>query len=155
MQTKYDALMGQAIRYQGIAPERLQLIVSLASAVGRVTRQCATTLADFQLPEGQFIALLLLRHYGSLKPSDIAEKAGLTRSGITSVLDSLEARDLIQRHHQRDDRRSWLIDITETGSLLLDELLPHHLTGLLQLTAKFDDEDVQSLQRLLSKLLSD
>lgn len=155
MLSKYEALLGQTVHYPAISPDRIRLIIELVNVVGRLTQQCTANLAQFQLPEGQFITLLLLRHFGQLKPSELADKAGLTRSGITTVLDGLEGRDLIRRHHQQDDRRSWHIEITEAGNAVLDELLPGHLEWLSRLTAKFDEVDAQHLHALLVKLSAD
>ncbi|MDK2126679.1 MarR family winged helix-turn-helix transcriptional regulator [Parachitinimonas caeni] len=155
MLSKYEALLGQTAHFPSINPSRVRLIVDLVNAVSRITQQCAANLSDFQLPEGQFVTLLLLRHFGQLKPSELADKAGLTRSGITTVLDGLEARQLIRRHHQQDDRRSWHIEMTESGNQILDEVLPLHLEWLARLTAKFDESDSEQLESLIRKLSAD
>ena len=59
-----------------------------------------------------------------LEPSMIAERVLITTGSMTSVLDTLEKRGLIQRMPHPDDRRKLLIDITPAAQQILDELLP-------------------------------
>jgi DNA-binding MarR family transcriptional regulator len=59
-----------------------------------------------------------------LEPSMIAERVLITTGSMTSVLDTLEKRRLIQRMPHPDDRRKLLIDITPAAQAILDELLP-------------------------------
>jgi DNA-binding MarR family transcriptional regulator len=59
-----------------------------------------------------------------LEPSVIAERVLITTGTMTSVLDTLEKRGLIQRMPHPDDRRKILVDITPDAQAILDELLP-------------------------------
>ena len=54
----------------------------------------------------------------------IAERVLITTGSMTSVLDTLEKRGLIQRMPHPDDRRKLLVDITPDAQAILDELLP-------------------------------
>lgn len=59
-----------------------------------------------------------------LEPSVIAERVLITTGTMTSVLDTLEKRELIQRMPHPDDRRKLLVEITPQAQAILDELLP-------------------------------
>ena len=59
-----------------------------------------------------------------LEPSVIAERLLVTTGTMTSVLDTLERRGLIQRMPHPDDRRKLLVDITPDAQAIVDELLP-------------------------------
>ena len=59
-----------------------------------------------------------------LEPSVIAERVLVTTGTMTSVLDTLEKRGLVQRMPHPDDRRKLLVDITPDAQAILDELLP-------------------------------
>jgi len=59
-----------------------------------------------------------------LEPSVIAERLMVTTGSMTSLLDNLEKRGLVQRLRHPDDRRKLLIDITPDAQAIVDELLP-------------------------------
>ena len=59
-----------------------------------------------------------------LEPSVIAERVLITTGSMTSMLDTLEKRGLIQRMPHPDDRRKLFVDITPDAQAIVDELLP-------------------------------
>jgi DNA-binding MarR family transcriptional regulator len=61
---------------------------------------------------------------GSLRPSVIAERMMVTRPTITGVLDSLEARGLLERRPAAVDGRSREVSLTEAGRAAADRLVP-------------------------------
>jgi MarR family transcriptional regulator, 2-MHQ and catechol-resistance regulon repressor len=59
-----------------------------------------------------------------LRMSDLAAQTALSTSGLTRVVDRLEARGLVQRIACPGDRRSWLVEITDVGRERLDADVP-------------------------------
>jgi DNA-binding MarR family transcriptional regulator len=59
-----------------------------------------------------------------LEPSVIAERVLITTGSMTSLLDTLERRGLVQRMPHPADRRKLLVDITPDAQAILDQLLP-------------------------------
>jgi DNA-binding MarR family transcriptional regulator len=59
-----------------------------------------------------------------LEPTVIAAQLLTTSGSMTSLLDTLEKRGLLQRTPHPDDRRKLLVRITPTAEAMLDELLP-------------------------------
>jgi DNA-binding MarR family transcriptional regulator len=59
-----------------------------------------------------------------LEPSVIAERLIITTGSMTSMLNTLEGRGLVQRLPHPDDRRKLLISITPRGTAIIDQLLP-------------------------------
>jgi DNA-binding MarR family transcriptional regulator len=68
------------------------------------------------------LALGLLRDLGPLTPSEMGERLIVTRATVTGVVDSLERRGLVERHAHPDDRRSSIIEITEEGRGILQQV---------------------------------
>ncbi len=60
----------------------------------------------------------------SLNCSEIAERTLITKGGITSILDRLEARGLIKRIPSRDDRRSILVRLSPKGVAFFRKIYP-------------------------------
>ena len=60
----------------------------------------------------------------SLTPAQLAEEIHLTRSAMTSNLDSLERKGYLSRSAHPDDRRSVIISLAGKGIELCEEILP-------------------------------
>jgi DNA-binding MarR family transcriptional regulator len=59
-----------------------------------------------------------------LTPSEIGERLFKSSATMTSTLDALEQRGWIRRQPNPEDRRSLLIEITQEGRAVTDQLLP-------------------------------
>ena len=59
-----------------------------------------------------------------ITPSLIAERAVVSSASATSVLDTLEKRELLVRRPHPDDRRKLVIDLTDAGREVIDQFLP-------------------------------
>jgi len=114
----------------------------------------ATTrhLAGVNLTVGQFGVLETLYHLGPLCQRDIGKK--LLRSGgnITTVVDNLVKRDLVERHPHPDDRRYWQVDLTEAGRALIAEVFPQHVAGVTARLAPLAAAEQDQLRSLCRKL---
>ena len=112
------------------------------------------SLQPYGLSLGRFTLLItLLREDGHrLKPSALAERAGVTRATVTGLLDGLEARGVVRRTAHPEDRRSLLVELTPEGLLFMTEMLPEHTERVAQLMSAVDDKDTQELLRILEKI---
>ncbi|MBV9830461.1 MAG: MarR family transcriptional regulator [Marmoricola sp.] len=59
-----------------------------------------------------------------LSPTAIAERLIVTTASVTSLLDTLERRGLVERQPDPTDRRRLLIVITQDGRAVVDQFLP-------------------------------
>ncbi len=73
---------------------------------------------------------------------------------ITSTVDKLEQKGLVQRIHERQDRRSWRIQLTPAGQELVQQHLPVHLDNERELLSGLSEEELATLDRILRKLLT-
>ena len=88
-----------------------------------------------------------------LEPSVIAERVLITTASMTSVLDTLERRGLVQRMAHPDDRRKLLVDITPDAVAILDELLPSfHARERDVISAALSTSEQRQLLRLIAKV---
>ena len=70
-------------------------------------------------------ALAVLEGAGQpLSPTSIAERLIVTTASVTSLLDTLEGRGLVERQPDPTDRRRLLIVITPEGRAIVDQFLP-------------------------------
>jgi DNA-binding MarR family transcriptional regulator len=90
----------------------------LANAIGTVTRR-------YGLSNAAANALAVVEgNAGPLAAGDISARMQITSGTMTTVLDTLERKGLIERAADRDDRRRVMIDITTQAQDLLDRMLP-------------------------------
>jgi len=88
-----------------------------------------------------------------MRPSDLTDMVILTRSGVTRLLAGLEEAGLVRRDACPADRRVIYATLTEEGQRRLAEARPTHLRGVAELfTERFDDEELETLRRLLANL---
>ena len=65
-----------------------------------------------------------------IRPTELAERAGLTKSGLTRAIDRLEAQHLIERHACPADARGQLIVMTAQGRRVLKRAAPEHFRSI-------------------------
>jgi DNA-binding MarR family transcriptional regulator len=65
-----------------------------------------------------------------LRPTELAERTGLTKSGLTRAIDRLEAQRLIERRPCPVDARGQLIVTTALGRRVLRRTAPEHFRSI-------------------------
>lgn len=70
----------------------------------------------------QWMVLNVLQQGLAKTPAAIADNIGIDRSAVTRLLDRLEKKALVLREHDKLDRRSVNVHITENGKQLMEHL---------------------------------
>jgi DNA-binding MarR family transcriptional regulator len=87
---------------------------------------------------------------------DLAEQVLLTPSGITRLLDGLERGGLVERGSCDTDRRVVYAVLTDAGLAKVREASTSHVVQIEALFgARFDDDELDGLASLLSRLGED
>ncbi|MEJ2603805.1 MAG: MarR family transcriptional regulator [Gammaproteobacteria bacterium] len=73
------------------------------------------------LTTSQLLVLELLSLAGELTVGGIADRVGLTQGTVTSLIDKLQARELVSRRRGSADRRQVKVSLTEEGRELLGQ----------------------------------
>jgi DNA-binding MarR family transcriptional regulator len=88
-----------------------------------------------------------------LEPSVIAERLLTTTGTMTSLLDTLEKRGLIQRLAHPNDRRKLLVAITPAAQTIIDALLPSlHARERAVMSDALTISEQRQLLQLIAKL---
>jgi DNA-binding MarR family transcriptional regulator len=106
------------------------------------------------LSMGKFTLLMQLFQADErgLSPSEFAERIGVTRATITSLLDGLERDELVKRQPHPVDRRMLRIHLTEKGQNLMNAILPDHFCRTKGLMENLSDREKIAFIKLLAKL---
>jgi len=128
------------------------LLRAYAAATRRLSAQLS---ADHELTLSDYEVLLRLARAPDrrMRRVDIAEQVLLTASGITRLLDGLEASGLVERASCASDRRVVYAVLTADGRAKLREASGSHLAQIDALfRASLNDEELDSLTALLTRL---
>jgi len=87
-----------------------------------------------------------------LAPTAIAERLIVTTASVTSLLDTLERRGLVERRPDPTDRRRLLIVITPDGKAIVDQFLPEVVALQTAALAPLTEDQRRQLVELLATL---
>jgi DNA-binding MarR family transcriptional regulator len=89
-------------------------------AVARELRETSQeTLAPWDITPAQFRAMRVLRRHGVMRLTELSDRLNIAARSTTEVIDALQARDLVGRRPDPDDRRATLVQLTEHGMQVL------------------------------------
>jgi DNA-binding MarR family transcriptional regulator len=93
---------------------------------------------------------------GSLRMTELADRALISRSGMTRRVARLVREGLVRRASHDADARGVVVVLTDAGMSRLTETAPVHIRGVSDLfVAQLDDEELAVLQRALDKVTLD
>ncbi len=127
-----------------------RLAVVLQPAIERVFEQHG-------LRQGEFDVLAALRRAGrpyTLTPSTLSAMLMLSRAGMTNRLDRLETDGLVHRRMDPEDRRSFLVSLTEAGLEVVDAALTEHIANEIELISVLSPAQRDALDDALRTLLA-
>jgi len=130
-------------------------VLGAGSLLHQVARDLATALDRQLAPFGvtaQQAALLLHASRQQSSPSQLMAALGTDTAGMTKLTDRLEAKGLIQRHQNPQDRRSILIALTDHGQALVPRLRPVFGRVTRQLFNGFSTHEIGVLTTTLERM---
>ena len=130
------------------AMRTLEVADALAAAVESNLRH------QFGLSVGRFSLVTILHRYSEseLTPSDLAQRAGVTRATVTGLLDGLEEDGLVERKAHSTDRRRVALQLTAAGKAFIARLIPAYAPRLSALASGLSEKERRQFLRLLDKI---
>src|SRR2546421_4088631 len=131
---------------------------ALLRAHATLLRQLETDLeTKTGLPLADFDVLAqLARAGGSLRMTELANRALISRSGMTRRVARLVREGLVRRAHANADARGVVVQLTDSGLDRLTVSAPVHLRGVSDLFgANLDDQELAVLENALAKVTID
>jgi DNA-binding MarR family transcriptional regulator len=107
-------------------------------------------LADFD------VLAQLAEAHGALRMTELADRALISRSGMSRRVARLVDEGLLRRDRAGTDGRGVVVALTQAGIARLAETAPVHARGICKLfVAKLDDQELALLERALNKVIVD
>jgi DNA-binding MarR family transcriptional regulator len=139
----------------GTTTTALSTVLDLVHARTVVVRDVDAPLASFHGLGLNDLALLMeLRNApnGRLRRLDLAERLGITPSGVARQLVPLEHRRLVGRESHPGDARLALVVLTDAGARLVDDAVPTAEEAATRVLAKlWTSEEQQRASALLQR----
>lgn len=130
----------------------LKLVIALSRTQTSFGRAVQNFLSPYDLTIAQFGVLEVLYHLGDMKICELIEKTLSTSGNMTVVIRNLEKEGLITRHVNEDDRRAFVIGLTEAGRTLIKPVFEQHLFLLEDVFGRLTQEEKDALLSLLKKM---
>ena len=108
-------------------------------------------IASQQLSLTDFGILEALLHKGPLPVNDLGRKVSLTSGSITTAVDRLQSRGLVERQENADDRRGRVVHLTAEGRMQIESAFRKHAAAMDELGLALSDEEREQLICLLKK----
>jgi DNA-binding MarR family transcriptional regulator len=145
-----------AVAVPGSDDPRITAFGLLHEAHRAIMGAVSTDLARFtEVPTPEFEVLIRLsRSPGQrLRLTELARQVRLSTSGLSRLVDRVEADGLVRREACASDRRGAFAVLTDKGEAVLAEALPPHLESLQRhVVAPLGPDDLATLEGLLRRL---
>ncbi|MBP8001642.1 MAG: MarR family transcriptional regulator [Chloroflexi bacterium] len=148
--------------WQTLSPNtdhRTMRLVGLLHRTAHTLRQVSENgLAEAGLSYAQYRILMLLlfaeqfEHQPAMNPSELSEQQGISRNTVSSLIGNLEKEGLIERELDREDKRRFLIKITERGRELVHTYAQQHFHNMETCLSNLQAEEKEMISHLLEKL---
>ncbi|WP_428772025.1 MarR family winged helix-turn-helix transcriptional regulator [Vibrio sp.] len=140
--------------------QRPDLDCSSMAIIGRINRlssllnkQLAEVFKAHQLSAVEFDILATLRRSGNPQtPTELYQALLLSSGAMSTRLEQLVQRGLIERLAGEGDRRSCRVQLTEQGLQLIDAALESHVANMERILADFPARQREALASLLQQL---
>ncbi|WP_277656869.1 MarR family winged helix-turn-helix transcriptional regulator [Seleniivibrio woodruffii] len=141
-------------KHKGTAEEveALDVYIKLMRASKSVTDAAHDHLTKEKLSDTQFGVLETLYHLGALCQKELADKNLKSTANITTVIDNLEKRKLVERVRSEEDRRYITVHLTEEGHNLIHRIFPDHARAIVKCFRPLTAEEKKTLGDICRKL---
>ncbi len=138
--------------------QRLFALENLGFLLGKSCHIKDRLLDQHLLPEDitstQAKVLFQIYHFRFDRPSQIGKSLNVDNSAITRMLDRLEKKGLLVRLPDPNDRRSIVIELTESGIEVVQRSLPLARCAIDELTQALSEEEIEQLRHCLKKIVT-
>jgi MarR family transcriptional regulator, 2-MHQ and catechol-resistance regulon repressor len=99
-----------------------------------------------------FAALEVLLHKGPLPVNEIGRLVRLTSGSMTTAVDRLEKKGMVERQNDPGDRRARVVHLTQAGKKLIECAFADHERAMEEAASGLSTEERARLASLLKKL---
>ncbi len=128
------------------------LPIALLRAREAVMSRFRPLLAEHGFTEQQWRVLRVLDEGGALDPTEIAKRCVILTPSITRILKTLEGSGQVARTNHPEDKRRFLISITEKAQKSIGKMTPGSIAIYSELEGRYGPEKMENLLDMLEEL---
>lgn len=126
----------------------------LKHAQAEMARLYAEALAPYDVDARELGVLMLLAGHEPSSQQHAARRIGVDRTTMVMLLDTLEAKGLVSRRPDAEDRRRNVVELTATGQDTLRASASASEAAERALLAPLDPQDAQHLREALHRIVT-
>ena len=133
--------------------EQLDRIVEAIIFLNTESRRLAReSCAKFGITATQLNVIKMLDEIGDLSLSRLSAVIGANNSTVTGIVDRMERDGLVKREHSDDDRRVWMIRLTDRGKKMARDIDIAPWDALREAVLRLEEKDREKLLSILSRV---
>ncbi len=150
----FRTLLAIARQRTGYDELRSRALLEMLATADAIHAKIKHRLHELPLSELQFAALVVLRALDPepVLPTTLATHTSASRATMTDIIDLLLGRGLVERQRGKDDRRNYLITLTDAGRTLADRAETTVLQILAEIAHPLTEPAPRALLALCDKL---
>ena len=129
----------------------MAVYISMSRVINTLRRENNKLILKHDLTLGQFAVMEALYFKGRLSTGEVMEKILTTSGNIPVIVKNLEKDGFITREQDESDKRRFILDLTDKGKDLMDEIVPENLKFMDELISLWDDDEKEELIILMNK----
>lgn len=129
----------------------MAVYISMSRVINTLRRENNKLILKHNLTLGQFAVMEALFSKGRLSTGEVMEKILSTSGNIPVIVKNLEKDGFITRKQDESDKRRFILDLTDKGKDLMDEIVPENLKFMDELISLWDDDEKEELIILMNK----
>lgn len=129
----------------------MAVYISMSRVINTLRRENNKLILKHDLTLGQFAVMEALYSKGRLSTGKVMEKILSTSGNIPVIVKNLEKDGFITRKQDESDKRRFILDLTDKGKDLMDEIVPENLEFMDELISLWDDDEKEELIILMNK----
>lgn len=111
-------------------------------------------LAPFGIEPRALGILIVIDSFEPASQQQVAERIGIDRTTMVAMLDTLEAKGLLSRRPDAEDRRRNVVELTPAGHDILSRAVAASDTAEAELLAPLSPEEATQLRDLLARVVA-
>lgn len=129
----------------------VKAMVVMRKAFRTIDAKVSETFKQDDLTPTQFSVLDVLYSKGPMKIGELMESILATSGNMTVVIRNMEKKGWVTRHTCPDDKRAYLVTLTDAGRQVIERALSLHIEKIEETFSVLTEEEQEELIRLLKK----
>lgn len=127
----------------------LSIFIGMSRTINYINRESDKIFYKYDLTRGQFAVLEALYHKGPLAVGCVQELVLTTGGNIPVIVSNLEKKNYLTRCKDKQDRRKYILTITDTGKELMDKVYPENEKSIKNIMASLSENEKDTLLDIL------